>query len=246
MGNKSVGTLTKLSTLAFSLLIAPLALQADTLTVGSPMTGTALTVSDNSLTNLGYNQVDAYIDPYQGTLNGNSVILFCVDPDHFDGSGPYAVNISPDGVGTATEQVVYHGLSSTQAASLYGAEAYLSQQLINTPASDSTTRQEIQAAIWQLADPSATFPDFAGTTPADIAFNNAVTNYETTAENAENIPSFEIATDSACTTAGNCVSTRQEYLILTPEPGAILLALPGFLTLMGFRSRRMRVMDREP
>lgn len=62
------------------------------------MTRTTLAVSNNSLTNLGYNQVDPYIDPYQGTLNGNPGILFCVDPDHFDGSGPYAVNISPEGV----------------------------------------------------------------------------------------------------------------------------------------------------
>ena len=109
--------------------------------------------------------------------------------------------------------------------------------------SESTTRQEIQAAIWQLADPSATFPDFAGTTLADIAFNNAVTNYETTGESAKNIPRFEIVTDSACTTAGNCVSTQQEYLVLTSEPGSILLSPPGFLTLIGFRRRRVRVMD---
>lgn len=218
---------------------------ADTLTVGSPVTGITLTVSDPALTSLGYNKVTAYIDPYNGTLNGNAVVLFCVDPDHFDGSGPYSINVSSSGTGASTEQVVYHGLAPAQAATLYGQEAYLSQELVNTAVSDTLTRQEIQAAIWQLADPNVIFPDFVGNTSADIAFNNAVSGFQTGAQSAQTIPSFKILTDSACTTAANCAQTRQEYLVLTPqsgsvptpEPSSVLLSFSGITAILIFRRR---------
>jgi hypothetical protein len=221
------------------LLSGSLMAAADSLTVGSPITGITLTVSDPALTSLGYNQVTAYIDPYQGTLNGNAVVLFCVDPDHFDGSGPYPVNVSSGGTGSSTEQVVYHGLTPTQAAALYGEEAYLAEELISTPASDALTRQEIQAAIWQLADPQATFPDYVGSTSADIAFNNALTRFKIGAQTATNIPSFEVLTDSACKT-GNCATSRQEYLVLTPEPSSILLSFSGLAAVLIYR-RRLRI-----
>lgn len=218
---------------ALVLLFAPLALHADTLTVGSPISGITLTVSDNALKSMGYSQgVDAYIDPYQGVFDGQSVVLFCVDPDHFDGSGAYSVNVSAQGQGSSTEQVVYHGLSTTQAAALYGAEAYLAEELLNS--SNQTTSQELQAAIWQLADPSATYPDFT----TNSAFNNAVASDEATALSATNIPSFEILTDSNCI-SGGCSNTRQEYLVLTPEPSSIALSISGLFALVGFRRKRL-------
>lgn len=212
----------------------PLLLHADseTLTVGSPITGITLTISDNSLTSLGYGQVDAYIDPYQGTLNGSSVVLFCVDPDHFDGSGAYNVNVSSGGTGSSTEQVVYHGLTPTQSQTLYQEEAWLAEQLLDTPVSDSGTRQEIQGAIWQLADPSLTFPGASG------AFTTAVNTWEGDAAGQGTNIGFEILTDSACTTSSDCVKTRQEYLVLTPEPASVSLLGLSLLSLFAALRRK--------
>ena len=221
----------------------PLFLHADSesLTVGSPITGITLTISDNSLTNLGYSQVGAYIDPYQGTLNGNSVVLFCVDPDHFDGSGAYNVNVSSGGTGSSTEQVVYHGLPPTQAQTLYQEEAYLAQQLLDTPVSDAGTRQEIQGAIWQLADPSVMFPG------ASSAFNTAVNTWESNAVGEGANTGFEILTDSACTTSSDCVKTRQEYLVLTPEPASVSLLGLSFLSVFAaFRRKPTNRVDLQP
>jgi hypothetical protein len=218
--------------LVFALFIAPTILHADTLTVGNPVTGISLTISDQSLTNVGYNQVTAYIDPYQGSLNGNQVLLFCVDPDHFDGSGPYSVNLSPAGAGSSTEQVVFDGKTPAQAQNLYGEEAYLATLLLNTPSSQTTTQQEIQGAIWQLADSTVTFPGASGT------FNSAVSSYESAAQSNAFTGGFEIATDTACTTASNCVNTRQEYLVLTPEPSSLGMIGVGFLSFLGALKRK--------
>lgn len=211
----------------------------DSLTVGAPITGITLTVSDNALKNMGYSQgVNAYIDPYQGTLDGNAVVLFCVDPDHFDGSGAYNVNVSVGATGTSTEQYINGG--AAQATKVYDAEAYLAQLLLNTPVSNVTGRQDIQAAIWNLADSSATFPGFADfQQQCDAAYdNNVVCKLEGQALSATNIPSFEILTDASCTT-GNCGSSaRQEYLVLTPEPSSVLLSMSGLLGFFTFRRRR--------
>src|SRR5579872_6265715 len=123
---------------------------ADNLTVGGPVTGTVLTIKDSALTalNSGWaNGVQGYIDPYHGTLNGQSVLLFCIDPDHLDNtsSSGYKVTISPSGTGNTTLQALNlsgnvtpssHVLSSaataagfTTAAQLYAGLAWLSQQL---------------------------------------------------------------------------------------------------------------------
>jgi len=217
----------------FVALEVPCLLRADTINVGSPATSTTLTISDTSLTNLGYNQVTAYIDPYHGTFDGNQVLLFCVDPDHFDGTGPYTVNVSPNGTGSQTEQVIFHGDSPSQAAGLYDEEAYLSRLLSNTPTSQVITQQEIQGAIWQLADSTVTFPG------ASSAFNSAVASYESAAKVNPVTSGFEILTDSACTTASNCLKTRQEYLVLVPEPGTLAFLGTGLLAI--FRSIKKAV-----
>src|SRR5579859_7378638 len=145
---------------------------ADTLIVGGPVTGTTLTIKDSALTalNSGWaNGVTAYIDPYHGTLNGQAVTLFCIDPNHLDNSNPsgYPVTVSPGGTGNSTLQelnvsnsgvvpgtgsisnaALAVGFSNNNVSQLYAGLAYLSAQLQNS--SSSLTQQEYQAAIWQL------------------------------------------------------------------------------------------------
>src|ERR1700758_1624307 len=94
---------------AVLLFVSTFAVADNVLVVGGPVTGTTLTIKDSALTalNSGWaSGVTAYIDPYHGTLNGQAVTLFCIDPNHLDNSNPngYPVTVSPGGTGNSTLQ----------------------------------------------------------------------------------------------------------------------------------------------
>jgi hypothetical protein len=48
------------------------------------------------------------MDPYHGTLNGNAVLLFCIDPDYLDNTSStgYEVTISSNAIGPNTMQAL--------------------------------------------------------------------------------------------------------------------------------------------
>ncbi|HXJ16059.1 MAG TPA: PEP-CTERM sorting domain-containing protein [Candidatus Polarisedimenticolia bacterium] len=177
-------------------------------TVGMKFTGTAtnttLTIHDSVL-----GTVTAVIDPYTGIVNGQSVLMFCVDPDHEVNYGDtWTANVSyPGGDLSKTYQVMDYGKSSAAANSIYEEMAGLA--LLMTSTTDATIRKEIQGAIWQLADPSLTFPN------ATSAFLSAVSGYESWAANNKLTSGFEILSD-----VRNC---KQEFIVLTPEPATLLL-----------------------
>jgi hypothetical protein len=209
---------------AVVLCVAPSAF-ADTTSM--KFTGTAtnitLTIHDSVL-----GTVTGVIDPYTGIVGGQSVLMFCVDPDHAVNYGDtWTANVSyPGGDLSKTYQMMDDGLSSSAALTIYEEMAGLAQLLENTPASDATTRQEIQGAIWQLADPTLTFPN------ATAAFKNAVAGYETWAATHELTSGFEILSD-----VNNC---KQEYIVLTPEPATMLLLGLGLGGLF-FLKRKQRL-----
>jgi PEP-CTERM motif len=183
-------------------------------------TSTSLTIQDSVI-----GTVTGYIDPYTGTLNGQPVLLFCVDPDHEINYGDtWTANVSyPGGDLSNTYQVLDYGHSST-ANTNYEEMAGLALLLEGT--SDTMTRQEIQGAIWQLADSGLSFPG------ASSAFLSAVIGYESWAASNELTSGFEILSD-----VNNC---KQEYVVLTPEPATVLLlglGLGGLLLL----KRRQRL-----
>ena len=238
---------------AVGLLFLSTLAMADTLVVGGPVTGTTLTIKDSALTalNSGWsNGVTAYIDPYHGTLNGQSVVLFCIDPNHLDnasGSG-YQVNITANGTGSNTLQALNlagsvvptsHTLSQaainagfTSAAQLYGGLAWLSQQLQGT--SNTLLQQEYQAAIWQLGDYTSTFSVVNPPANFDSAL---VTSFELSAKNNALTSGFSVLTDANETLNGQ--NAGQEYIILTPEPGSVMLCISGFLGLFLLRRRKL-------
>jgi hypothetical protein len=227
---------------------------ADTLSVGSPVSGTTLTIKDSALTalNSGWaNGVGAYIDPYHGTLDGQSVLLFCIDPNHLDNTSAagYSVIISPNGSGTNTLQTL--NLSNTgvmpssgtlsdaalaagfsTASQLYGGLAWLSVRLGQS--TDALTQQELQAAIWQLGDYTSTF-----------AVVNAPMNFDSTAvKTLENqakanalASGFEVVTD--LNELENGKNAAQEYIVLTPEPNSAVLALSGVIGVLFLRRQKM-------
>lgn len=220
-----------------------------TLVVGGPVTGTTLTIKDSALTalNSGWaNGVTAYIDPYHGTLNGQSVLLFCIDPDHLDNNNPlgYVVNISPNGTGSNTLQALNlvgsvlptssqlslaaQNAGFTSAAQLYGGLAWLSQQLQNS--SITVDQQKYQAAIWQLADYTNTF------TVLNAPYSGDLTGLEHSAMTNALTSGFSVLTDANETTNG--IHAGQEYIILTPEPGSMMLCASGVLGFFFMRRRK--------
>jgi len=244
IGNKVV--------IAVGLLLLSTIAMADTLTVGGPVTGTTLTIQDSALTalNSGWaNGVTAYIDPYHGNLNGQSVVLFCIDPDHLDNSSSsgYSVNVSANGAGSNTLQALNlagsviptsHSLSQaaisagfTSTAQLYGGLAWLSQQLVGT--SNTLLQQEYQAAIWQLGDYTSTFT----VVNAPQGFNSGlVTTFEQNAKSNAFTSGFSVVTDA--NEVANGKNAGQEYIILTPEPSTALLSVSGIFGLFLLRRRK--------
>ncbi|PYY19795.1 MAG: hypothetical protein DMG60_02790 [Acidobacteria bacterium] len=222
-----------------------------TLMVGGPVTGTTLTIADSALTQLNSgwaNGVTAYIDPYHGVLDGNSVLLFCVDPNHLDNNNPlgYQVSISPNGTGSNTLQALNydhgtvtpnsHILSSaatqagfTSVSQLYGGLAWLSEQLQGT--TNTVDRQKYQAAIWQLGDYTSTFtvvnPPYIGDLKGieHDAMTNALGS------------GFSVLTDA--NEVANGKNAGQEYIILTPEPCTVLLFASGVFGLFMLRRSQL-------
>jgi hypothetical protein len=236
------------------LLSGSLTAAADTLIVGSPASGTTLTIKDSELTalNSGWaNGVGAYIDPYHGTLDGQAVLLFCIDPNHLDNTNAtgYAVTVSPNGTGGSTMQALNlsnpglipssGSLSSaataagfTSASQLYGGLAWLSEQLGQS--SNTLTQQELQAAIWQLGDYTSTF---TVVNPPSGFSSSAVTTFEDQAKTNALTSGFEVITDS--NEVANGKNAGQEYLVLTPEPSSVLLSITGLFGMLLLRKRRM-------
>jgi hypothetical protein len=197
-------------------------------TVGMQFIGaagsTTLNISDPDA---GYTNANALIDPYTAYINGSSTptLIWCVDPDH---------GVSPGQTWTANVTYLGGNLSNTYqgngGATAYGAMAWLITQMQS--ATTSTQRQELQAAIWEIAEgaPGST-GDFT-VNFVSSTFINAVAADITNAENNILTSGFEILTDTKGQT--------QEFMVInTPEPSTILLLGAGlFAFVMLTRSKR--------
>ena len=187
--------------------------QADTakMTFTGITTSTTLTIHDSAI-----GTVTAVIDPYLGTMNGSKVTLFCVDPDHEVNYGDsWTANISYAGGSVANTYL--------KNATTYGELAWLVTQLAGS--SSAAQEQVIQGAIWQLADPSLTFPGASST------FLALVAQWESNAANNALTSGYEILTDVN--------GKEQEFVVLTPEPATLLLFGSGLLGLGAWGRRKL-------
>jgi PEP-CTERM motif len=214
--------------LVFSLAVAVLffasAAKADTVKLTGTVGSITLTVSDPDAAPP-YTNAAALIDPYKGTLGPNSVLLWCVDPDHMDKIGDiWTVNVSQLG-GDLSKTYLGNANATT-----YGEMAWLITQL--QAASIKSTKQELQAAIWLLAEgvpgEDGKFKVTAPTgdpnfwTNVNIDMTNASLNVEHSG--------FEILTDVA--------GQKQEFMVITPEPSTLLLLGIGLIALFVFTPRK--------
>src|SRR6266480_7196117 len=97
--------------------------------------------------------------------------------------------------------------------------------MLEVPSNTKLADQEIQAAIWQLADPNLTFPN----APSGLSLTQ-VNTFENDAKANPLTSGFEALTDSD--------NKYQEYVVLTPEPSTFLIVGAGLIGLFMFSRNR--------
>jgi hypothetical protein len=214
--------------------------KATTLTFAGTTGSVTLNVSDMDATP-GYSNVNAVIDPYEGMLGSNPVLIWCVDPDHEVSTGD-SWSVYTNNAGSINLGQTYLGNLTT-----YEEMAWL---ITEFQAANATTQQELQAAIWLIAEGETT--QAAEQAPGAFTVNVPTSNtafwnslygsngYITTAPSHLLTSGFEILSDTAGPngTDANGTPAKQEFIVMTPEPSTLLLLGVGLLSLILLASKR--------
>ncbi len=175
----------------------------------------------------GANDGHYYVSPYTGTMNGQTVTLFCVDIINEVNFGQtWQANVTNLASGNLSNTRYGDSAISPVAANagiLYAEAAWLTTQF----ASNSSDYVSLQYALWDLMNP--------GSEPT--SYGNVQHWLDLAAANYGSIdPSqFAIITNVGPVTLTGQV---QEFIIRTPEPGTLALLLCGLLALTVLVSRR--------
>lgn len=179
----------------------------------------------------GVNDGTYYVSPYYGTLNGQTVVLFCDDVLHeVNFNQSWTANVT--NLNTAITNTDFsntrfgNGISSANATILYEEVAWL---VSNFNSGNQDQWVSLQHAIWDLTDPAAGYTD-TGTwlTSAEMASNYG----------AVNASGFEIITNTGLNDPGQ--TQVQEFIVQTPEPGTLALLACGVLALAALTFMRSR------
>jgi len=201
--------------LAVMLMIVPMA-HADATPVTMVFTGVN-----------GANDGHYYVSPYFGSMNGQTVVLFCIDIiNAVDFGQTWQANVtSLDSGNLANTRYGNSGISpvAANAPVLYAEAAWLTTQFASHP-SDYVS---LQYALWDLMNPGS-----ASTSYGNVQnwLNLAAANY-----GSINPSQFAVITNVGPLTL---IGQVQEFIIVrTPEPGSLVLLLCGLFALALLTSR---------
>ena len=172
----------------------------------------------------GVNDGHYYVSPYNGTMNGQSVTLFCDDVINEVTFGQtWTANVtnlaSGDLSNTRYGTFVPTGVSDVHV--LYEEAAWLTTQFASHP-SDYVN---LQYALWDLMNPGT-----YGGTGVQLWLDRAATNYGTIDPS-----NFNVVTNVGPLALRGQV---QEFVVQTPEPGTLSLLLCGLGTMTLLLTRR--------
>jgi hypothetical protein len=171
----------------------------------------------------GANDGQYYVSPYYGTLNGQTVTLFCddiINEVNFEQTWQANVTNLATAVGTSDfSQTRYGGAAGSlvvNPATAYKEAAWLTTQFASNPGD----LVNLQYALWDIMN-----PDIRGSGDADVQkwLFLASQNY-----GSINLDNFEIVTNVGPLTLTGQV---QEFIVQTPEPGTLALLVCGMLAL---------------
>ncbi len=172
----------------------------------------------------GANDGHYYVSPYTGTMNGQTVVLFCDDIKNDVTFGQqWQANVTNLGTAISTSNFSntrYGGVAGSpvfgNATVAYSEAAWLTTQF----ASHTNDFVSLQYALWDIMNPGS-----EPTTFGDVQswLNQAAANYGSIDPN-----SFSIVTNTGTLKLTGQV---QEFIVQTPEPGVLALLLCGLLAI---------------
>jgi len=176
-----------------------------------------------------------YVSPYTGTMNGQTVVLFCDDIKNDVHIGQkWTANVT--NLGTALSSV--NGFSNTRYGGVSGSPVFSTASIAYQEAAWLTTQfashpndfVSLQYALWDIMNPGAE-PTSYGNVASWL--KQAAANYSSI-----NASDFSIVTNTGKLSLTGQV---QEFVVHTPEPGSLALLVCGLLAFAAFTIVRSRV-----
>lgn len=172
----------------------------------------------------GVNDGQFYVSPYTGTMNGQTVTLFCddiINEVNFGQTWKANVTNLATAVNTSNFSQTRYGGVSTSAVFSTPALAYEEAAwLVSQFASNPGDLVNLQYALWDIMNPGA-----RGNGNSDVQNWLLLASQDYGQINLNN---FEIVTNCGPLTLTGQV---QEFIVQTPEPGTLALLICGMLAL---------------
>jgi len=172
----------------------------------------------------GANDGQYYVSPYYGTMNQQSVVLFCDDIiNEVTFNQKWQANVTNLGTALASNnfsQTRYGGVSTSPVYNNPGVAYEEAAWLVSQFASNQNDLVNLQYALWDIMNPGS-----RGDNNSDVQnwLSLATENYGSINPN-----NFEIVTN----VGPLCLTGQvQEFIVQTPEPATLALLLCGLLAL---------------
>jgi hypothetical protein len=186
----------------------------------------------------GANDGQYYVSPYSGTMNGQSVTLFCDDIINdvtFGQTWQANVTNLATAVNTSDFSQTRYGSVMGSAVLTNPALAYQEAAWLTTQfASNPNDLVNLQYALWDIMNPGS-----RGADNLDVQnwLRLASQDYGTI-----NPSNFEIVTNTTDTAPLALRGQVQEFIVQTPEPGTLALLICGMLAVCAGLLRRSQLL----